>query len=628
MLSSARRKRRSRDATRARADGASSLKMPARRASLSLERKLPLLIVALLLAVIVTLLVLAYREVSEAAIEGQVDRLRRVTRELADLAARPTPAHLQFFQRAADDPAVQQLMQGPSSPAARARATTALQTLRAPNDSVYPAQLWDSAGRIVVALDTASPSPEPMPSERHSVRGKPGYTPFVRIGDSHFFWTYAPIYEGKRVVGYLAQRRRVGSPGATARAIRELIGSSAEVYFANADGTGDWVALGGALVTPPVRLDPEHTAVDYVNKKGARFLLQHAPIAGTPWLVVVESPTSVVLDRPRAFLRRMALICLLLLLVGGAVAWLLSRQVTGPISNITSAADALARGDYSRRVDVTRNDELGTLGEAFNAMAGRIVDVIDDAQQSRRAAEAASRAKSEFLATMSHEIRTPINAIIGYTDLLDMGIAGPLNEKQQGHIDRIRISGKHLTGLVNEVLDLSRIDAGQMQIAREAASLRDACDTAVALIAPLAATKGVELEQECDDEGHYMGDPQRVQQVLANLLTNAVKFTPAGGRITIKTTAHVRNAPFADGGPTREWGTIAVEDTGIGIHADQLERVFQPFVQADSGYTRTHGGAGLGLAISMRLAHLMGGGVTVESEPGRGSRFTLWLPGA
>ncbi|HEX8394360.1 MAG TPA: ATP-binding protein [Longimicrobium sp.] len=253
--------------------------------------------------------------------------------------------------------------------------------------------------------------------------------------------------------------------------------------------------------------------------------------------------------------------------------------------------------------------------------------LLHDARAARAEAEAANRAKSEFLATMSHELRTPINAMMGYTELLEMGIGGPVTAAQREHLGRIRSSSLHLLGLIDDVLDLARIEAGRMTVAREPAAAAPIVAAALELVEPQAAERGLRLENLCGGESaRFLGDADRVRQILANLLSNAVKFTPAGGRISVD--CQVRGEPgsggwLRDGGP---WLCIRVHDTGIGIEPGFLERVFRPFVQADTGHTRAHGGTGLGLSISREYARLMGGDLTARSEPGRGSRFTLWLP--
>jgi PAS domain S-box-containing protein len=250
------------------------------------------------------------------------------------------------------------------------------------------------------------------------------------------------------------------------------------------------------------------------------------------------------------------------------------------------------------------------------------------ADDARRFAEAANRSKSEFLATMSHEIRTPVNAIIGYTQLMEMGLSGAVTEEQRQQLARIGASGKHLLGLIEDVLDLAKIEAGRLNVGRSTGIAGSVVDTALSLVRPQAAAKGIALSAHCEGacEAQYVGDEQRVQQVLANLLSNAVKFTPAGGRVTVTCGTGPAPSPTADPYAETMWTWFSVEDTGIGIAPEMLQRIFQPFVQADSGYTRSHSGTGLGLSISRRLANLMGGELTAASVQGEGSRFTLQLP--
>jgi PAS domain S-box-containing protein len=252
------------------------------------------------------------------------------------------------------------------------------------------------------------------------------------------------------------------------------------------------------------------------------------------------------------------------------------------------------------------------------------------AELARRAADEANRAKSQFLANMSHELRTPINAITGYAELLELGISGPLTPQQRYQVERIRASSQHLTTLVNEVLDLAKVESGQMTAERERVPVAEVLADALTLVQPQAARRGVRLNDHTREalDAAFMGDRDRVRQVLANLLSNGVKFTEPGGRVSV--CAAVTDEPDGDArlAGTGPWLRIDVEDTGMGIPPERLSTIFEPFVQVDASYTRQAGGTGLGLTISRRLARLMEGDLTVRSTLGRGSCFTVWLPAA
>jgi signal transduction histidine kinase len=269
---------------------------------------------------------------------------------------------------------------------------------------------------------------------------------------------------------------------------------------------------------------------------------------------------------------------------------------------------------------------LGRLREANT----RLTQAIADAEEARARSAEAQNAKDRFLATMSHEIRTPINAILGFTSLLELGLAGPVTDDQRGFLARLTRSSQHLLQLVNDVLDLSKMDSIEMQVGREPLWTGAAVAGALELSEGLANERGVQLvDRKPSDRGvAYIGDEQRVRQILLNLISNAIKFTDRGGTVAVECSLRTDTPLGAQLYGQGPWASVEVQDTGIGISPADQERVFEAFHQIDSGHTRTRGGSGLGLSISRRLARLMGGDITVESTPGKGSTFTLWLPAA
>jgi signal transduction histidine kinase len=242
-------------------------------------------------------------------------------------------------------------------------------------------------------------------------------------------------------------------------------------------------------------------------------------------------------------------------------------------------------------------------------------DLLAQYEEARAEADSANRAKGEFLSVMSHELRTPLNAIGGYTELIEMGIRGPVTPEQRTDLERIRMSQKHLLGLVNEVLNYTKLETGTVEYDIADVPVRDAFASAEALVMPQARAKGLELViGETEPCLAVRADADKLRQILVNLLTNAVKFTEPHGRI------------YVDCERDGECICFSVRDTGIGIPEDRLAAVFEPFVQVRSDLTRTQEGTGLGLAISRQLARGMGGNLVVESAPGLGSTFTLKLP--
>ncbi len=327
-------------------------------------------------------------------------------------------------------------------------------------------------------------------------------------------------------------------------------------------------------------------------------------------------------------------------IIGGVLAALLAfvlfwfitwRLIIYPVRELRDLTDKVAEGDLSVRSGIRSGDELQRLGESFNEMLTAIADQHDKLRAANRAldlklnelAEAnvalfqANQVKSEFLANVSHELRTPLNSIIGFADLL--GDSDDARIQRYG--TNIGVAAKNLLNMINDLLDLAKIEAGRAEVRFDKVAVTDTCQTLIALMRPLAEKKQIALREE-DDPGLPLvhTDGGKLQQILYNLLSNAVKFTPAGGEVTLI----ARREGTANSGTRRV--AISVRDTGPGIPEADQQHIFEKFYQVDRTLTRASAGTGLGLAIAKELTGLLGGQLRLKSSPGHGAEFTLTLP--
>jgi signal transduction histidine kinase len=368
------------------------------------------------------------------------------------------------------------------------------------------------------------------------------------------------------------------------------------------------------------------------NFRGEKVLSTWATVEPVGWRVFVEQPESAAFAPIRGKILRTALLLAAFLMAGVGLSVLLARRLVRPIKQMRTAAARIGEGAYDERIELNRRDELGGLADELNGMAAslqasvrgleqRVEDRTRELQQalaelSQKGSqlEVASRHKSEFLANMSHELRTPLNAIIGFSQVLRQRLFGEINEKQEEYLDDILSSGNHLLDLINDVLDLSKVEAGQVELELGTLSLREALERGVVMVREAATKQDVQLSLELAPGVDLVeGDERRLRQVIFNLLSNAVKFTPSGGSVVVAS--------------AREDGEVlvSVTDTGPGIAADDHERIFEEFQQTEIGVEQREG-TGLGLALSKRLVELHGGRIWVESEAGQGSRFVFTLP--
>jgi signal transduction histidine kinase len=431
------------------------------------------------------------------------------------------------------------------------------------------------------------------------------------------------------------------APIAVRKSLSGLFGIG-DVRFAlvvRPDG-GEFVSMGAP---PPTSYERGFGGVTRVNQIPG-MLIAAVPIRNNANLVIGDLVIGYALDQTERALQMNVLLLLVMTVALAAISIMIGRalgkRLTTPMLQLTEAAKGLAAGRFNEPLTVDSNDEVGILASTFNTMSrdllesrrqvertnqeleARIRERTEELRQKNIALEMqteraldASRLKSAFLANVSHELRTPLNAILALSEMMKDGIAGDLTEEQHAHVTMIHRSGSGLLRLINDVLDLSKIEAGRMELDLGPCDILDDLRRAAIEMQPLAAAKGLDLRIRIDRGRRVRLDTDRVRQILVNLLGNAIKFTERG---YVEVDARID--------PDRGELQLSVRDTGIGIAPEDLRSIFQEFQQADNSPSRRFGGTGLGLTISHRLAEMMGGTIVVESVLGRGSHFRTVLP--
>ena len=368
---------------------------------------------------------------------------------------------------------------------------------------------------------------------------------------------------------------------------------------------------GGALRTASQTLE---------NLDHVRVLTTFAPVGVAGWWVFVEQPTNEAFAPVYASIWRTVFLFVIGIVLALAAAYVLARKLSQPILALQEGAARLGAGDLQTRIDVRTGDEVEALANEFNHMAAELQELYTGLErkvaEKTAELEAANRHKTEFLANMSHELRTPLNAVIGFSEVLKERMFGDLNAKQLEYARDIYGSGQHLLSLINDILDLSKVEAGYMSLDVQEFDVHSAVKNCCMLIRERVMRQRLHFECTVDPAiGKWPADERKFKQVLLNLLSNAVKFTAQGGSVELR-------AKVEDG-----WLVVSVRDTGIGISPEERAEIFKEFHQVRTVGTAKHEGTGLGLPLSRRLVELHHGTLTVESEPGRGSTFTARFPG-
>jgi signal transduction histidine kinase/CheY-like chemotaxis protein len=582
----------------------------------SIRWRLPFLISSIVAVVVFTFLWLAYRSIETTLVQAGGERAQIAADQVAGLISQDRG--VDQLRTIGSDPAIRTYLQRRTDETREAARRRLEGTARTGPRRV---ELWDNAGNRLIEISTpgsgAGASAVELPPGNHPLGA--GVRPLQIIGDLTFTEIVADVLSDTgSPLGFLVVRATfaMSPPGI----LQRMVGRDALIKVGNRTG-GIATDFTGVVDAAPVDLTRRGIA-EYRTPDGGVRLGAASLVQGAPWTAWVEFPRELLVAPAGVFASRVIPVSIGFVVLATLAVSVVARKLTRPLGELTGAAEAIAGGDYKRRVPSARRDEIGTLGAVFNIMA----DQVDAAHErleanvaartrelaaARQEADRANRAKSEFLSLMSHDLRTPLNAILGHAQLLELA---PLAPDHREPVRQILSGGRHLLELIQGVLDLTRIESGQLAFSPEAVSVEDVVSAAVMLMEPLARERRITISRPAIPATDTLwADRQRLSQVLLNLLSNAVKYNRAGGTVSISVER-----------PAHGRYRIVITDTGAGIPPAKRELLFQPFERLGAERT-TVPGTGLGLALSRTLTEAMGGTLGFSSVVDEGSSFWVEL---
>jgi signal transduction histidine kinase len=517
-----------------------------------------------------------------------------------------------ILRTAADQPAFRAYLRKPN----KGTSTAALAALHqvGPNpQQTTSAELWDTTGHQLLAVRLKSPgSGGTLERDEWSDSGAIGR--FHNVRDTLLYPSVVAVRDGNDKLGYLVQWRAVTGSPQTQRQYSRLIGANAGLYLGN--DRGDlWTDLSKRIAGPPADVHDTTGLVEYERPGRGPRMAYVRPLSGVPWIVLLEFSRNDVLSTAQEFLGHLAWLTVIILVVGLLAAWLLSRGISGPLEELTTATESVASGGYTTPVPPTHYTELARLGDAFNTMARQVREsqhrLEERVAERTRELQARNEELEAFGYSISHDLRAPLRAMQGFSQILLEDYADRLDAQGKRYAGRIVAGATRMDLLIRDLLTYSRISREHFEPSR--VSLSRVVKEAIEQLDAELQESGAKVKVE-EPLPMVVGHPATLSQVVANLLGNGIKFVPPGRVPAVKVRAEGHD------GVTRLW----VEDNGIGIQQEHQERIFRVFERLHA--TEDYPGTGIGLAIVRKGVERMGGRTGVESAPGEGSRFWIELP--